>query len=107
VTRRLLATADAGGLFSDVAPWLALLAGLCILGFIVMIWIRRSIHDEASSAAPGFTLQDLRDLRAAGELSEEEFERARAGMIARLTEPREESGNETEGTPQKPDKPDD
>ncbi len=96
-------TLAAGGLFSDVAPWLALLAGLCLIGFVVMVWIRRSIHDESSSSAPGFTLQDLRDMRASGELSDEEFERARARMLARLTEP---SGNDDDEAPPKPDNPD-
>ena len=94
----------AGGLFSDVAPWLAALVGLVVVGFLLMAWIRRTVNDPSSPAQQAFTLQDLRDMRDSGELSEEEFERARAGMIGSLKATPE---NGDEAPPQKPDNPHD
>ena len=39
MVRPIAASSAPGGLFSEVAPWLAVLAGACIVGFFVMWWI--------------------------------------------------------------------
>jgi len=73
-------------LLSNVLPWLILLIGVIVAGGVVMYVVRRSLNSERT-ASQGFTLQDLRDMHAAGELSDEEFERAKAMMIGRLAGP--------------------
>lgn len=74
-------------LFSSVLPWLLLLIVVVIVGGVVMLLVRRWFTSESSRETIGFTLQDLRNLHAAGELSDEEYERARASMIGRLQSP--------------------
>ncbi len=71
----------AGSLFSQVAPWLGMLALVVIAGWIVILFVRRSMRAE-SEAQVGFTLEDLRRLHRAGEISGEEFERAKSAMFA-------------------------
>jgi len=73
-------------LFGEVLPWLILLIGVVLAGAIAIYYIRRSLKDTKSHGG-GFTLQDLRDMHAAGELSDDEFERAKAQMIGRLRTP--------------------
>src|SRR5688572_7634193 len=80
----LLATVDKSDrLFGDVLPWLLILLAVTVIGGIGVFMIRRMLRGDSSAGKGGFTLQDLRDLHAAGKLSDEEFERARAGMIGR------------------------
>lgn len=77
------AAADALG---QVLPWLGVLALLAIIGGVA-IWLLRRAMRRDSSAEGGFTLQELRDMRASGALSEDEFNRARDAVIGRLAAP--------------------
>lgn len=70
-----------------VIPWLILLVGFTVAGGVVIMFVRRWLRDEKGGGGTGFTLQDLRDLHASGELSEEEFTRARTAMIERAKGP--------------------
>jgi hypothetical protein len=75
-----LATAAAtrpADLFGQVWPWL--------VAFLYLL--KRYMGRPGSGAGEGFTLQELRELRASGALSEEEFERAKAAVIGRVTAP--------------------
>lgn len=71
----------------DVLPWLILLVGLIIVGGVAIYFFRRWMWHDSRSSTAGFTLQDLRDLHARGELTDEEFNAAKAAMIGRLAEP--------------------
>lgn len=66
-------------------PLVYLLAA--VFAVVVAAWlIRRSLRDTPGDAAEGaFTLSDLRRLRAEGKMSEVEYERARAALIAQST----------------------
>lgn len=68
-------------LFGDILPWLLVLVGLILAGGVLILILRRRLHDADSAASPGFTLHELRQLHAAGELTDDEFERAKAQMI--------------------------
>ncbi len=74
---------NAGDQGAGVIPLLALLVGIVILGIaaaaIVRRWLRRS--DDPSE---GFSLSDLREMHAAGDLTDIEFRAAREAMVARL-----------------------
>ncbi len=76
-----------GSLFAHVLPWLVALLGVVVIGGAGIWVVRRLVRQESDGGAGGFTLQDLRDMKASGQLSDEEFDRARDAMIGRLSEP--------------------
>ena len=78
-------TSDAGQLFSEVLPWLLVLIAFVVVGGIVLFLIRRQINAGSSGAVEPFTLEGLRRLRAEGQITDDEFEKARAALISRMT----------------------
>lgn len=70
-------------LFSQVLPWVIGLIVALVLATVVIMYIRRQINADDESVV-GFTLHDLRQLHARGEMSDEEFEKARDAMIGRV-----------------------
>ena len=79
-----IATSMGGGnLLVDVLPWLAILAGSVLVGAGALYLLKRAFS-RSETPPEGFSLQELRDLCAAGALSEEEFERAKASLIERV-----------------------
>ena len=93
-------TLGAGGRI-DEAAWAKLLwaAGLLLALLLVGsagVWYyrRRLTAGESGSSAP-WTLHDLRQLRAAGQLTEQEYERLRSEIIAQFTGRRADSGAES------------
>ena len=72
---------DAAELFSTVLPWLGVLMVLVLIGGAAILLLRRSLQSGGGAGSEGFSLQSLRDLHAAGELTDEEFERAKQAMI--------------------------
>jgi len=76
-----------GALFNEVVPWLAALAVVVVVGGIAIWLIRRTMRTDTASGGGGFTLQELRDMRASGRISDDEFQRARDSLIGRLSEP--------------------
>src|SRR3954471_17691974 len=93
-------TSDKSGrLFADVVPWLILLIGVVLAGAVVIYFIRRYLRSDDPHAADGFTLHDLREMHEAGDLTDAEFQRAKAAMIGRLrTAPDDSSGTPGEGS---------
>ncbi len=97
MTGGALVLAQAGGpgaerLFGDLLPWLGVLVVIVLIGGGIAIWLRRRLMAGESADSVGFTLGDLRELRARGEISDEEFEKAKSQMIAGLTRREEMSG---------------
>ncbi|MCZ6736228.1 MAG: hypothetical protein ACE10B_09500 [Phycisphaerales bacterium] len=74
-------------LLSEIFPWLVALLVLVCLGAVAIYALRRSLHRRGPQSADGFTLQQLRDLHAAGQLTDHEFERAKAAIIGRFAGP--------------------
>ena len=72
-------------LFSHVLPWVLVLIGVIIAGGVIIVTLRRRLGQDSAASSHGFTLHDLRSLHARGELTDEEFERAKAQMIGHLT----------------------
>ena len=64
--------------------WLLVLVALIVAGFVLVAWARRGLKATDDTAPGGFTLSDLRDLRRQGKMTDEEFERAKAGLLAAL-----------------------
>ncbi|MEX1016856.1 MAG: SHOCT domain-containing protein [Phycisphaeraceae bacterium] len=69
----------------DAARVLWSVAGLTVavvvLGVVAMLVRRWMLKDDQPGTRPGFTLADMRRMHAAGDLSDEEYERARAALL--------------------------
>src|SRR4051812_377550 len=63
--------------------WSAAVIGLCVALFFIVSVVRKRLTDVPTSEGPatGFTLADLRQLHNAGQMSDEEFERAKAKIV--------------------------
>lgn len=96
-----LATGGASGLWSDVAPYLAGLGGLLVIGAVVIILVRRSVRGTPGGTAHGFTLEELRELHRSGQLSDAEFRHAKEAMIRQLkpSEPPSGTREDTSDSP--------
>jgi uncharacterized membrane protein len=80
------------GRATDIISWSLVLIGGLIAAFVAVAWFRKWMHDDgaASDDAPALTLGDLRELRARGEMTEQEYELAKAKV---LVEARAMAGN--------------
>lgn len=68
--------------FSKLAMLFGAVLGIAFLGVIVIILVRRHcLGSSATEASLPFTLQDLRDMLARGEITPAEFETMRSAMI--------------------------
>lgn len=66
---------------SALVPILLMILAL-IVALVVFVWIRRQfIESDADLAGEGFTLQQIREMRAQGKLTDEEYESARALIL--------------------------
>lgn len=75
---------NASSTLADIIITLGVLLGLLILGVVVSLVIRRRMLSDTRAEPTGFTLQELREMRAEGRLSETEYEAARNAMIGRV-----------------------
>jgi len=75
-----------GSGIAGVLGWSLVLIGLLFAGFFAVSWIRNWLKSEDMPVGIGFTLSDLRELRAAGKISEEEFQRASEKMLVKARE---------------------
>jgi hypothetical protein len=62
--------------------WALILLCLVLLGFYAVVRVKRWVtrHDDAPAA--GFTLSDLRALHRSGQMTAEEFEKAKTAIVA-------------------------
>jgi hypothetical protein len=74
----MLAQSDSSSLYL----WTAALIVIVVALFGVVMWLRRRLSPNEDFHGEGFTLADLRRLHQAGKLSDEEFDKAKQGLIA-------------------------
>ena len=67
-------------LFQSIALPLLALVVVVVIGWFAIVKLRSWMKDSAEATQP-FTLEDLRQLKREGKLSDEEFEKAREMMI--------------------------
>jgi hypothetical protein len=81
----ILTEAQAAGVGSatQIAVWAVVLMIVSIVGFWAALWIRKRALGEADSSDEGLTLGALRTMHNRGELTDEEFEAARAAIVSR------------------------
>jgi hypothetical protein len=67
---------------SDIILWSLLLIGLIVAGWLTVWQVKRRLQktDDLLGNA-GFTLSDLRRLHKSGQMSDEEFEKAKARVV--------------------------
>src|SRR3954467_15884260 len=64
---------------TDVILWSLLLIGLIVAGWLTVWQVKRRLQKTDDGLGPsGFTLSDLRRLHKSGQMSDEEFEKAKA-----------------------------
>lgn len=69
--------------WEDILLWSGILLGAVLIGVIVVAIMRRTLTSgESKSAEAGFTLHELRDLHKQGRITDAEYERAKAAIIA-------------------------
>ncbi len=84
VQRWVILAQAAEDLFGQVLPWLIMLLVVVVVGAAGIYFVRRMLQGGHRTTGEGFTLDELRRMRAAGQLSDEEFERAKALIIGRV-----------------------
>jgi hypothetical protein len=73
------------GSTADIFLWSAVLLAFLVVGMAVVLWLKRRMQadDEPATVNPaGFTLSDLRRLHKSGQMSDDEFERAKVKIVA-------------------------
>ncbi|MFM7133049.1 MAG: hypothetical protein ACKO0W_01890 [Planctomycetota bacterium] len=78
-------------LFISVAPPLLGLAAIVVVGWLVVIAIRKWMRAGDEADGP-FTLDDLRRLKREGKLTDAEFARAREALIGSVRSSKSVSG---------------
>jgi hypothetical protein len=72
-----------GGGTGAVLVWSLVLIFFLVLGFVAVSYVRKWVKDEREpNHGPGFTLGDLRRMHQRGQMTDQEFEKARNQMIA-------------------------
>lgn len=73
---------------SDIIVWSLILLGLLIVGLVIIVRLKKKLTqtDEIHSGS-GFTLSDLRSLHKNGKMSDDEFEKAKAQIVAMARAP--------------------
>ncbi len=79
----------------SVFVWFGVAAAAALAGFYAALAIRRWAQRDEPAAT--FTIQDLREMRARGEITEHEFHAMRAALLARM------EADQTDPAPQPPD----
>ena len=68
---------------ASVFGWSLVVIVLVVVGFMTIAWLRKWMkEDDIPSGGIGFGLSELRQMHARGELTDEEYERARGKMTA-------------------------
>ena len=78
----LVLAQDSGGSMLRVIAWSLVLICLLMVGFFAISRLRQWMRDDDMPAPGiGFTLSDLRQLHKQGQMTDEEFERAKSKIV--------------------------
>jgi hypothetical protein len=67
--------------YRSIILWSLLLIGLIVVGWVTVLQVKRRLQRPDVTAGAGFTLSDLRQLHKSGQMSDEEFERAKDKVV--------------------------
>jgi hypothetical protein len=68
----------------SIVVWSLIAVVAILIGFTLVVWLRKRLYQPDEAASAGFSLSDLRRLHREGKLSPQEYERAKAKMTAGL-----------------------
>jgi hypothetical protein len=72
-----------GGVFL----WVAILIAVILVGFVLLMWLKRRIFTaDAAQEQSGGLMDNLRQMRDSGQISKEEYDATRKAMIARMSQ---------------------
>jgi uncharacterized membrane protein len=75
----MLATTDPT---SSIYVWSLVLIVVAVAGFVLVSWVKKRVRRPDEPPSIGFSLADLRELLRKGQITPEEFERARGRLAA-------------------------
>jgi hypothetical protein len=79
----MLAIVDNSEAIFRIALVLVSLMGVCIVCLVVALWMRKWVKDSGPIRPNmGFTLSDLRQMHKSGQITAEEFEKAKEKILA-------------------------
>jgi hypothetical protein len=61
--------------------WALVLVGVTLVGFYLVVKVKRWLTQQDDPTGPGFTLSDLRALHRSGKMTTEEFEKAKLAIV--------------------------
>ena len=67
--------------YTKLFVWSLVLIGVLAVGLVVVSKVKRRLQEPDQPTSLGFTLSDLRQLHKSGQMTDEEFERAKAKII--------------------------
>jgi uncharacterized membrane protein len=72
---------DTGGVFL----WVAILIAIILVGFVLLMWLKRRIFSaDSAQEQSGGLMDNLRQMRDSGQISKEEYDATRKATIARM-----------------------
>jgi hypothetical protein len=83
--------------YQSIFLWSLALIGLLLVGFFVVMWIKKRVQEPEQPVSVGFSLSDLRQMHQSGQLSDEEYERARTKLVATLQKADKAPGPKRDG----------
>jgi hypothetical protein len=69
---------------TSILGWSLVLMGLVVVGFLLVSWVRNRLRQPEEPASHDFSLGELRALHRQGQLSDQEYERARQRLIGNI-----------------------
>ena len=60
---------------------IGILLGVIVVAMVIVTWVKKRMRESDQPLSAGFTLSDLRQLHKSGQMSDEEFERAKAKVV--------------------------
>lgn len=69
---------------TGVFVWVAVLIGVLLVGFVLMMWLRKRMLGAETVDHGGGFMDSLREARDSGQMSQEEYDAARKTLAARL-----------------------
>lgn len=71
--------------FHEMLPWLIAPALLAVIGSLLIVYLRKRLFSDRAADQPTGMMGELRAMRERGEITEDEYDRARAAVIAKAT----------------------
>ena len=86
----------------SIIIWSLLLIGLIVAGWLTVWQVRRRLQRDDTLGNAGFTLSDLRQIHKSGQMTDEEFDRAKARVVEAARKAAERDAAAAANDPRRP-----